>query len=287
METRRFGRSGHLSTVAIFGAAAFYQVEQPVADRAIQTVIDYGVNHIDVAPSYGMAEECLAPWMVKERQRFFLGCKTTERTRDGAASELQRSLQRLRVDHIDLYQIHAVTSMEELDQVTRPGGALEAIVAARQAGLTRFIGITGHGVHSPQVFIEALQRFDFDSVLFPVNFVQFTDVVYRQAAEELLRQCRDRDVGVMAIKSIAQRPWGEQERTNTTWYQPFVDPDVIQTAVNFVLSQAVTGVCTAGDVSLLPLVLQACENFTPLSADEQEALIQSGSQHEPLFSSAI
>ena len=286
MEKRRFGRSGHLSTVAIFGAAAFYQVEQPVADRAMQIVIDYGVNHIDVAPSYGIAEERLAPWMAKERQRFFLGCKTTERTRDGANAELQRSLRRLRVDHFDLYQIHAVTSMEELDQVTRPGGALEAMVAARQAGLTRFIGITGHGVHSPQIFLEALQRFDFDSVLFPVNFVQFTDPVYRQAAEELLRQCQDKDVGVMAIKSISQRPWGEQARTNTTWYQPFVDPDAIQTAVNFALSQPVTGVCTAGDVNLLPLVLQACERFKPQSMEEQQDLVQSGSQYEPLFSRA-
>ena len=286
MEKRRFGRSGHLSTVAIFGAAAFYQVEQLVADRAMQIVIDYGVNHIDVAPSYGIAEERLAPWMAKERQRFFLGCKTTERTRDGANAELQRSLRRLRVDHFDLYQIHAVTSMEELDQVTRPGGALEVMIAARQAGLTRFIGITGHGVHSPQIFLEALQRFDFDSVLFPVNFVQFTDPVYRQAAEELLRQCQDKDVGVMAIKSISQRPWGEQARTNTTWYQPFVDPDAIQTAVNFVLSQPVTGVCTAGDVNLLPLVLQACERFKPQSMEEQQDLVQSGSQYEPLFSRA-
>jgi aryl-alcohol dehydrogenase-like predicted oxidoreductase len=284
MECRRFGRSGHLSTVAIFGAAAFYQVEQTVADRAMQIVIENGVNHIDVAPSYGIAEERLAPWMAKERQRFFLGCKTTERTRDGAAAELQRSLQRLRVDHFDLYQIHAVTSMEELDQVTRPGGALEAIIAARKAGLTNFIGITGHGVHSPQIFIEALRRFDFDSVLFPVNFVQFTDPDYRQAAEELLRQCHDRDVGVMAIKSIAQRPWGEQARMNTTWYQPFVDPETIQVAVNFALSQAVTGVCTAGDVDLLSLVLQACEQFTPLSWEEQAELVRSGSRYQPLFS---
>jgi predicted aldo/keto reductase-like oxidoreductase len=156
-------------------------------------------------------------------------------------------------------------------------------MAARQAGLTRFIGITGHGVHSPRIFIEALRRFDFDSVLFPINFVQFTDPDYRQAAEELVRQCHDRDIGVMAIKSIAQRPWGEQARTNTTWYQPFVDLETIQTAVNFALSQAVTGICTAGDVNLLPLVLQACEHFTPLSRAEQGELVRSGSQYEPLF----
>jgi aryl-alcohol dehydrogenase-like predicted oxidoreductase len=283
MDTRRFGRSGHLSTLAIFGAAALSQVEQPVADRAMRTVIEYGVNHIDVAPSYGWAEERLASWMAAERQRFFLGCKTTERTREGAAAELQRSRQRLGVEYFDLYQIHAVTSMGELDQVTRPGGALEAVLAARQAGLTRYIGITGHGVQSPQVFIEALRRFDFDSVLFPVNFIQFANPAYRLPAEELLHQCRIQDVGVMAIKSIAQRPWGEKSRTSTTWYQPFTDPVAIQAAVNFVLSQDVSGLCTAGDVELLPLVLQACHDFTPLGAEEQHALIQSGAEFEPLF----
>jgi len=176
-----------------------------------------------------------------------------------------------------------VTSLDELDQVTRPGGALEAILAARQAGLTRYIGITGHGVQSPQVFLEALRRFDFDSVLFPVNFIQFANPAYRQAAEELLRQCRINDVGVMAIKSIAQRPWGEQHKTSATWYQPFTDPTAIQNAVNFVLSQDVTGVCTPGDVDLLPLVLQACQRFTPLSGVEQQALIQAGVDYEPLF----
>jgi aryl-alcohol dehydrogenase-like predicted oxidoreductase len=283
MNTRRFGRSGHMSTLAILGAAAFSRVEQPVADRAMQTAIEYGVNHIDVAPSYGEAEERIAPWMAKERERFFLGCKTTERTREGAAAELKRSLQRLGVEHFDLYQIHAVTSLDELDQVTRPGGALEAILAARQAGLTRYIGITGHGAQSPQVFIEALRRFDFDSVLFPVNFIQYANPAYRLAAEELLNQCRIKDVGVMAIKSIAQRPWGERSRTNTTWYQPFADREAIQAAVNFVLSQEVTGVCTAGDVGLLPLVLQACQHFTPLSGEEQQALVQASVDFEPLF----
>lgn len=283
METRRFGRSGHLSTLAIFGAAAFYQVEQAVADQAMQTVIEYGVNHIDVAPSYGVAEERLAPWMAKERQRFFLGCKTTERTREGASAELGRSLKRLGVEYFDLYQIHAVTSLDELDQVTRPGGALEAILAARQAGLTRYIGITGHGVQSPQVFLEALRRFDFDSVLFPVNFIQYANPVYRQAAEELLRQCRLKDVGVMAIKSIAQRSWGEQPKNRATWYQPFSDPQAIQSAVNFVLSQDVSGVCTAGDVGLLPLVLQACQDYTPMSRAEQQNLIRSAAACEPLF----
>lgn len=284
METRRFGRTGHLSTVAIFGAAAFSQVSQVEADAAMEQVIAAGVNHIDVAPSYGIAEERLGPWMARERDRFFLGCKTMERSKAGAAAELRRSLERLQVEYFDLYQIHAITSSEELDAVTRPGGALEAIVEACQAGLTRFIGITGHGVHAPAIFLEALRRYDFDSVLFPINFIQYANPVFRQNAEELLRQCNARDVGTMIIKSITSRPWGERTRTYNTWYLPFDDLEHIQQAVNFVLSQPVTGLCTAGDTRLLPLVLRACESFTPMTMNEQETLITTASEYEPLFS---
>jgi aryl-alcohol dehydrogenase-like predicted oxidoreductase len=272
-----------MSTVAIFGAAAFWQVTPAEADTAMEQVIAAGVNHIDVAPSYGEAEERLGPWLARERERFFLGCKTMERTQAGAAAELRRSLARLRVESFDLYQIHAITRLEELDEATRPGGALEAIVEARQAGLTRFIGITGHGVDAPAVFLEALRRFDFDSVLFALNFVQYANPTYRQNAEELLRQCRAKDVGVMVIKSIARGPWGEQSKTHNTWYQPFGEPERIQPAVNFALSQDVTGLCTAGDTSLLPLVLQACARFTPLTPAEQEALVASAAEYQPLF----
>ena len=284
METRRFGRSGHMSTVAVFGAAALSQVTQAEADAAMEQVIAAGVNHIDVAPSYGIAEERLGPWMPRERDRFFLGCKTMERTKAGAAAEMRRSLERLQVESFDLYQIHAITSFEELDSVTRPAGALEAILEARQAGLTRYIGITGHGVNTPAIFLEALRRFDFDSVLFPINFVQYANPVFRQNAEELLRQCDARDVGTMIIKSITSGPWGERTKAYNTWYLPFDDLEHIQQAVNFVLSRPVTGLCTAGDIRLLPLVLQACENYTPMAVAEQEALIASASEYEPLFS---
>ncbi|MDX1687151.1 MAG: aldo/keto reductase [Candidatus Promineifilaceae bacterium] len=283
METRRFGRTGHASTVAIFGAFALSNLEQDLADEVMEQIIAAGVNHIDVAPTYGDAEERLGPWMVRERERFFLGCKTMERDKDGAAAEMRRSLDRLRVDRFDLYQIHAVTNMEELDAVTRPGGALEALVEARDAGLTRFIGITGHGREAPAVFLEALERFDFDSVLFPVNFIQYAQPDFREDAEALLRVCQERDVGVMAIKAIAQGPYGDQEPTHNTWYEPFTEPDIIQDAVNFVLSQPVTGLCTPGDARLLPPVLQACENFVAMDDGQQEALIATGTTYEPLF----
>jgi aryl-alcohol dehydrogenase-like predicted oxidoreductase len=283
MEKRRFGRTGHMSTVAIFGAAAFYEVTQAEADVAMQRVIAAGVNHIDVAPSYGMAEERLGPWLERERDRFFLGCKTQERTRQAAAAELRRSLERLRVDDLDLYQLHVITNMEELDQVTGPGGALEALVEAREEGLTRFIGITGHGVESPAVFIEALRRFDFDSVLFPINFVQFANPVYRQTTQELLSLCRARDVGVMVIKAVSKGPWGDQPKTYSTWYEPFDDAERIQSCVNFALSQDVTGLCTVGDINILPLFLEACGHFVPLDAASQEALIATAGEYEPLF----
>jgi predicted aldo/keto reductase-like oxidoreductase len=196
---------------------------------------------------------------------------------------LARSLKRLRIEAFDLYQIHEITNMSELDQVTGPGGALEAALQARAAGLTRYIGITGHGVDSPAIFCEALERFDFDSVLFPLNYVQYANPVYRRNSETLLKLCQARDVGVMAIKSITRGPWGQLPHSYNTWYQPFDDLENIQQAVNFTLSQAVTGICTAGDVRILPLVLQACENFTLLAPEDQEALVETGKGLVPLF----
>ncbi len=284
METRRFGRTGHYSSIAIFGAFAVSQATQAEADSIIEKVIAAGVNHIDVAPSYGHAELRLGPWMARERQRFFLGCKTMERTKEGAAAEMQRSLERLQVDFFDLYQLHVITSFEELDQVTGPNGALEALIAARDAGLTRYIGITGHGVDVPDVFLEALSRFDFDSILFPVNFIQYAEPAYRRSAEELLKVCRQKDIGTMAIKSIAKRPWGDLPQTHITWYQPFLELEHIQEGVNFALTQDITGICTSGDPEVLPMVLRACENFTPLTKSEQENLISQAHQYEPLFS---
>ncbi len=283
MESRRLGRTGHESTLAIFGAAAFYEISQEQADRTMELVISSGINHIDVAPSYGQAEQRLGPWLATERSRFFLGCKTTERTRRGAHDELRRSLDRLQVSNFDLYQFHAVGSMAELEQITQPGGALDEVINARDEGLLKFIGITGHGLEVPEVFIEALNRFNFDTVLFPLNFILFANPDYRFQAQELLALCAQRDIGVMIIKSIARGPWGEKKKKNTTWYEPFIDKRWIQKSINFALSQPITGICTAGDVTLLPLILEACENFYSYSQDEQDALIAQAGEFEPLF----
>jgi aryl-alcohol dehydrogenase-like predicted oxidoreductase len=284
MERRRFGRTGHETSVAIFGAAAFWEVSQAEADATMQRVLEAGVNHIDVAPQYGLAEERLGPWLARHRDGCFLGCKTMERTRVGAEAELHRSLARLRTDHLDLYQLHAVTTFEELDAVSGPGGALETLVEARDAGLTRWLGITGHGVDAPAVFLEALRRFPFDSVLFPLNFVQMADPSYRRDAEALLVRCRELDVGTMIIKSISRGPWAGHEETRTTWYRPFEAPADIQRAVDFALSHDVTGICTAGDTDLVPLVLDACERFTPMDeVTRQELIAEGAARYEPLF----
>jgi len=283
MEKRQFGRSGHMSTVAILGGAAFGEVNQAATDAAMQIVLDHGVNHIDIAPSYGHAEERLAPWMRTHRDQFFLGCKTLERTREGARKELEGSLKRLHTGHFDLYQLHAIKTIADLDSVTQPGGALEALINARSEGLIKHIGITGHGVLAPTVFIEALHRFDFDSVLFPVNFVQFADPGYKSKALELLALCQEKNVGSMLIKSITKAPWGDRGHKFDTWYEPFTEPEMIQKAVNFALSQKATGICTAGDTRLLPVVLKACENFIPLSEAEQQNLIEIAQKYQPLF----
>lgn len=283
METRRFGRTGHMSTIAIFGAAAFSAVSQEEADKAMELIIEAGVNHIDIARSYGEAELRVGPWMPRERGRFFLGSKTTQRTKEDAWKELQESLKRLQIEALDLYQIHAITTMAELDAVTMKGGALEAFVQAREEGLTKYLGITGHGVNAPQIYLEALRRFDFDSVLFPLNFVQMANPEFRKYAEELIAVCKAKDVGTMIIKSITKGPWGEKQHTATTWYEPFHNMEDIQKGVNFALSYEVTGICTAGDTRVLPLVLEACKNFSPLNKAEMEEMIESGKQYEPLF----
>jgi aryl-alcohol dehydrogenase-like predicted oxidoreductase len=283
METRQFGRTGHMSTIAIFGAAAFWQISQADADKVMEQVIEASINHIDVAPSYGQAEQRIGPWMPHERKRFFLGCKTMERTKQGAWDEMQRSLKLLQTESFDLYQCHAITTMEELDAITMKGGALEACVEARQRGLTKYIGITGHGVNAPQIYLEALRRFDFDSILFPLNFVQFANQEFRKYAEELIATCKAKDVGTMVIKAITKSPWGERPHTATTWYEPFDQMDEIQRAVNFALSYEVTGLCTAGDIRILPMMLSACKNFMQLNETQREEMIQSAKQYEPLF----
>ncbi len=287
METRRFGRSGHRSSIAIFGGAAFHPlIDVAEAEEALDQALAAGVNHYDFAAGYGngMAETRLGPWLERHRDQVFVGTKTVQRNHAGAWAEINRSLALLRCEQMDLAQIHGVVDDDNLDAATAADGALKAMRRARDEGLTRFIGITGHGLQAPRLFYEALERFDFDSVLFPVNPVLFGIADYRRYAERLLARCQERDVGVMAIKSIAKGPWGDRDKRWHTWYEPWDTQARIQQGVNFALSQpGVSGIPMAGETRLLPLVLQAAEDFTPLSLEEQEALIAASAGQEAIF----
>jgi predicted aldo/keto reductase-like oxidoreductase len=272
-----------MSTIVIFGAFAVGLLDQKEADAVMEQVLAHGINHIDVAPSYAEAELRLGPWLETHRDRFFLGCKTQLRDKEKAREELHRSLERLRVDRFDLFQLHAVTTMEELDACFAPGGSLEAIMEARDEGLTRFLGITGHGLQAPAVQLEALNRFDFDSLLFTLNFKMWADENYRRDASRLIEVAQERDIGTMVIKTWARGPWGEQEPRYHTWYEPFEDEEMIEQALRFNLSQPVTGVISAGDARLLPMILDAAERFRPMDDAEQAALLGTADEYEPLF----
>ncbi len=261
IETRRFGRTGHLSTVTIFGAAALKNVTQDRADRTLELLLEYGVNHIDTAPRYGDAELRIGPWMQEHRDRFFLATKTGQRTYAAARDEIRRSLERLRVDSVDLLQLHSLGHPDEWETAMGPEGALEAVVEACEKGLTRFIGVTGHGWTIPSMHHKSLQRFDFDSILLPWNFVMHENARYREDFETLCKLCDERDVAVQTIKSIARGPWAVTDPNRNTWYQPFEDPQDIQKAVHWVLAKPQIFLNTAGDLDLLPVVLDAASQF--------------------------
>jgi predicted aldo/keto reductase-like oxidoreductase len=272
-----------MSTIVIFGAFAVAKISQREADAVMELLLEHDINHIDVAPSYHDAELRLGPWLETHREQFFLGCKTQLRDSKNAREELHRSLERLRVDRFDLFQLHAVTTMEELDQCFAPGGSMEAILEARDEGLTRYIGITSHGLDAAAVEIEALNRFDFDSVLFTLNFKMWADQAYRQDVTDLLRLAAERDVGTMVIKTWARGPWKDKEQGYHTWYEPFDDAKMIDLALRFNLSQPISGVISAGDARLVPPILDAGERFEPMDEIEQAALLATAGDYEPLF----
>ncbi|MDQ6696690.1 MAG: aldo/keto reductase [Actinomycetota bacterium] len=268
MQTRRLGRTGHESSVAILGGAAFWGATPDQAGAGLALALERGVNHLDIAPQYGAAEDVVGPHLPAVRDRLFIGCKTLRHNADGVRAQLEASLTKFGTDHVDLYQMHAVTTVEELDQ---RAGALEAIEAARAEGLTRFVGITGHDMTAPATFVEALRRHDLDTVMFPVYPRLWADPVYRSDAEDLLAVCAERDLGVMAIKAVARRPWTGDHPTSP-WYEPQTEPDAIERGVAFALSTpGVHAFCTPGSIDLLPRVLDAAERFRPLDPGERAA----------------
>ncbi len=285
METRRLGRTGHQSTIVTFGGAAIGKVTQDVADVAIQTALDHGVNHFDVAPTYGDAELRMAPWMKEHRSTIFLGCKTTERTREGAKRSIHATLERLGVDNCDLFQFHSVGTMEKLDLCLGKGGAIEAVLEARDEGLCKYIGITGHGLDAPKVHAEALRRFPLDTVMFPLNFVLYTNVPeYRRDYEALIALCQAQDVGIHIIKTLAKAPWnGRQHPATTPWYEPLTDQATIDKAVAWVASQPIHTMCSSADVTVLPKFLDAAERYQSVSSGALASLVASAPTYAHIF----
>jgi aryl-alcohol dehydrogenase-like predicted oxidoreductase len=284
MQMRRLGRIGHESSVLIYGAAALGEVTQDVADTSIELALAAGINHFDVAASYGDAELRLGPWMPRIRDRIFLATKTGKRDAELAWASINASLERLQVDHIDLIQLHSVGNLERLDLVTGKGGALEAAVRARDEGLVSWIGITGHTDDAPATHLEALRRFDFDSVLSPISWILSQDPMYLAAYEALVAEIQRRDAALMTIKTIARRNWPTDEKPYATWYEPFAEQETIDAAVAWSLSHAeITGIATAGDVRLLPLMIEAERRAASTSRDEAAEVLQRARDHSSPF----
>ena len=275
MEYRRLGRLGHQSSVLIYGAAAVAEQPQDVADASFEEALNAGINHFDVAASYGDAELRLGAAMHRMRDRIFLATKTGERAQDAAWRQINASLERLHTDHVDLIQLHAVGDLDELDLATGADGALHAAVRAREEGLVRAVGITGHGHQAPATHLEALRRYPFATVLSPINPVLARDLEYLNAYEALVDEVERQDAGLMIIKSVAQRNWPDGvEKAYTTWYEPLDEQRPITAAVAWVLSHdEVTGIATPSDVRLLPLMIRAEQERHALSRSDAEAAL--------------
>ena len=267
----------------IFGAASLSQVTQAAADRTLDVLLQHGVNHIDAAASYGDAELRIAPWLAREPGRFFVATKTGARAASAARDELHRSLERLGVDHVDLWQLHNLADPIDWDTALSPGGVIEAAVEARDQGLVKWIGVTGHGAQIAATHRRSLDRFDFDSVLLPYNFVTMQLPYYAENFEALARTCAERNVAMQTIKSIAAKPWLGHEHTNTTWYQPLEAQADIDVAVWWVLGRPGVFLNTVGDIDLLPRVLDAAERFEKRPSDVEMAALLARTQTEPLF----
>ncbi|HEY6285211.1 MAG TPA: aldo/keto reductase [Ktedonobacteraceae bacterium] len=281
-----FGRSGHMSSRIIFGAASLSHVTQQDADQTLQVLLHYGINHIDVASSYGDAELRIAPWLAQHRSEFYVATKTDARTAQEAKEDLHRSLERMRIDYVDLWQLHNLADPIEWDTALSPGGAIDAAIEAKKQGLIRAVGVTGHGLQIAATHRRSLERFDFDSVLLPYNYVTMQSPYYAENFNALLSTCQQRNVAVQTIKSIAYKPWMGRKHTRNVWYEPLEDQQDIDLAVHWVLKQPGIFLNTVGDIHLLPRVLEAADRFqaaSPGSTDEQMRALVTRLGMEPLF----
>ena len=279
-----FGNTGHESTRTLFGAAALGSLSQAEADPTLELLLEQDINHIDTAASYGDAELRLAPWLAQHRDRFFVATKTGQRDRAGAREEIRRSLDRLGVDRVDLLQLHNLVDVIEWETALREGGALEAAVEARDEGLVRFIGVTGHGLTVARMHLRSLARFPFDSVLLPYSYVQMRDARYASDFEALAALCVDRGVAMQTIKAITLAPWDGRKQTSATWYEPLREQDDIDLAVHWVLGRPGVFLNTVGDVTLLPKVLDAASRYESRPSDETMDELAARRNLVPLFS---
>jgi predicted aldo/keto reductase-like oxidoreductase len=278
-----FGRTGHISSATIFGAAALSHVTQGEADKTLEVLLQYGVNHIDTAASYGDSELRIGPWMEKHRKDFFLATKTGNRTYEGAKKEFENSLRRLRVESVDLLQLHNLVHPDDWDTAMDENGALKAAIEAKEQGLTRFIGVTGHGLLAAAMHKRSLKRYAFDSVLLPLNYVLFKDERYRRDFESLLEICKDKGIAVQTIKSITRGPWALEPHVTSTWYEPLDDKEDIELAVSWILGQGYIFLNTVGDIHVLPKVLEAASKHEAKPTEEEMEELVKRKQMSRLF----
>jgi aryl-alcohol dehydrogenase-like predicted oxidoreductase len=281
--TLLFGRTGHESTRAVFGAAAFGDTSQKDVDATMDLILQNGINHVDTASSYGKSEQLLGNWIQRHGRPFFLATKTGERTKQAAYDQIRRSLELLHVDQVDMIQLHALHEEPDWTTAFGPGGVIEAVIQAREEGLVRFIGVTGHGVPVPEFHLRSLAQFDFDSVLLPYNYIMMQNPRYAENFSKVLVICQERNIAVQTIKGVTRSPWKDLQQNRTTWYRPLEDQGDIDLAMHWVFGNPQVFLNTAGDINLLPRVLESAHRFVSCPTDLQMQDLSERLQMEPLF----
>jgi predicted aldo/keto reductase-like oxidoreductase len=264
-----FGNTKHNSTRTIFGGAAFWSVTQDEANETLDLLLEYGVNHIDTAASYGDSELRIGPWMKEHRKTFFLATKTEKRTYLEAKEELYKSLDRLKVDYVDLWQMHNLVNPDQWETAQNDGGTIDAFIEAKEEGLVRFVGVTGHGLAAPRRHLQSLEQYKFNSVLLPYNFIMMKDEKYASDFAKLEKYCVENKVAIQTIKTISKGPLGDKKSKHAVWYDPLDNPQSIANAVNWSFGNPNIFISTVGDVQLLKHLLQAAANFDSRPSDEE------------------
>jgi aryl-alcohol dehydrogenase-like predicted oxidoreductase len=283
IEKQAFGRTGHMSTRVIFGGAALWEMTQDEADQVLELLLEYDINHIDTAPTYGDSELHIGPWMERHRNDFFLATKVDLRSYDEAWGQIRASLERLRVDQLDLIQLHNLIEPEEWEVAMGSDGSLKAVIEARDQGLTRFIGVTGHGVTAATMHMKSLERFDFDSVLITYSYILMQNPDTAAEFDSLMAMCKKREIAGQTIKSVTRRPWGDREKTRSTWYEPLEEQEAIDKAVHWVLGNPDVFLISVGDTQILSRVLDAASHFKVRPSEEEMKSLLASQKMGPLF----